>query len=206
MTIEPLVVPMPASQDLHWKATLRSSKRAFVVMGVPSSGTRLMARLLVAAGCHSDKPDAQPFEHNDFWEGEKPTQELIIVRRHVAIGRSPFWAKDENIITALRMESYDVFGIVMSRCQIIIEQSMIAAPHTDTLDKARGQVQFCWQNILRNIPMDCPFDVVQYESLVKHPRQYLDLLGARWGLTFPDEVECITDGNEKYWEALEGRE
>jgi len=198
----PLVCSLPVPQDHARNAVLENTKRAYVVMGVPSSGTRLMARMLIAAGCISDNPDSMPYEHNDFWEGEKPTANTIVVRRHVAIGRSPFWARNENIIKALWLEDYDVFGLVMSRCQVIVEQSMLAAPHTNTLAKARGQVGFCWKAILDNIPDECPFEVVQYESLVKHPRLYLRLLGERIGLSFPDSIEEVVDGNHKYWEAL----
>ena len=180
------------------------TKRAFVVMGVPSSGTRLMARLLVAAGCTSDNPNSRPFEHNDFWEGELPEADLIVVRRHIAIGRPPFWARDPNVIEALRMEGYNIYGIIMSRCQTIVEMSMVAAPHAESIEEAQLRVQFCWREIYQNIPADCPFDVVQYESLVRQPRLYLDALGARWGLQFPDSIESITDGNHKYWEALRG--
>ncbi len=90
----------------------------------------------------------------------------------------------------------------MSRCQLIVEQSMLAAPHAATLSRARGQVQFCWKSIFENIPWDVPFEVVQYESLVKQPELYLKLLGARVGLSFPDTVEEVIDGNDKYWSAL----
>ena len=180
------------------------TKRAFLVMGVPSSGTRLMARLLVEAGCHSDAPESRRYDHNDFWENEKPKADLIVVRRHIAIGRPPFWARDPNIAKALQMEGYDVYGIVMSRCQTIVEKSMVAAPHAKSIQDARENVQFCWREIFKNMPEDLTYDVVQYESLVKRPRLYLDLLGARWGLEFPNAIERITDGNEKYWEALRG--
>jgi hypothetical protein len=164
-----------------------------------------MGRLLVAAGCVSDGtiPPAKD-DHNDLWEEAKPEANLIVMRRHVAIGRRPFWARDPNLVIALWMEGYDVFGIVMSRCQIITEMSKVAAPHAADLEVARCQQLFETQLLYQSIPGDCPFDVVQYESLVQHPRLYLDALGARWGLQFPDSIERITDGNHKYWEALRG--
>ena len=202
MMTSSLKVPLPVNQAVQTDVVLKRPKRAYLVMGVPSSGTRLMARMLIAAGCTTDNPDSTPFDHNDFWEGEKPDAEMIVVRRHVAIGRKPYWAKHQNIIQALWAEDYDVVGLVMSRCQMMVEQSMLAAPHVDTLNKARGQVGFCWKAIMESIPSNCPFEVVQYESLVKHPQLYLKLLGDRIGLSFPDSIEEVVDGNHKYWELL----
>ena len=40
-------------------------KRAFLVLGAESSGTRLVTRLLIAAGCHGDGGHQQPF---DKWQ------------------------------------------------------------------------------------------------------------------------------------------
>ena len=183
---------------------LNRSKRCFLVMGVPSSANRLMGRLLEAAGCVSDLPASHPTDHRKLWMNRKPHADLIVMRRHIATGMRPPWAQDENIITSLEMEGYDVYGIIMSRCQLIVEKSMAAAPHVENLQQARSQAMWAWHRIFKNLPEHVPFDVVQYESLVKRPRLYLDALGARWGLQFPDSVECIRDGNEKYWEALRG--
>lgn len=203
MNSNPLVLPLAVNQDVNRRTVLKKVKRAYFVMGATSSGTRLMGRLLVAAGCSSDGTvPAIKNDHNDLWETVKPTANQIVMRRHSPVGRKPFWAKDPNIIKALWMEDYDVVGIVMSRCQVIVEQSMLAAPHTDELSKARGQTGFFWKSIMQNIPDQCPFEVVQYESLVNQPELYLKLLGERWGLQFPDSIECITDGNQKYWEVL----
>ena len=204
MTLKPLTYPVSCQHPSHRMLEFKQPKRCFFVMGVPSSATRLMGRLLEQAGCTSDIPESEAYDHRQLWEDRKPTEELIVMRRHIAIGRPPFWAQSENVIQALRMEGYDVYGIIMNRCQTIVEESMVAAPHVDSLPKARGQTMWSWQQLFRYLPLDCPFDIVSYEVLVKRPRQYLDLLGARWGLQFPDEVECITDGNEKYWEALRG--
>ncbi len=113
MNSYPLVVPLPRTQDRHEHAILKKIKRAYVVMGVPSSATRLMARLLIAAGCESDTPDSEQLTHNDFWEHRKPDANLIVVRRHVAVGRPPVWARNPNIFRAFQYEGYDVFGIVM---------------------------------------------------------------------------------------------
>ncbi len=200
--IEPLKVPLPLPQDFHKNIILQRSKRAYLVMGVPSSGTRLMGRLLLAAGCIGDTPELRPFDHHDFWEGERPTAETIVIRRHIPLERQPFWGKDQNIIQSLWQEDYDVYGLVMSRCQLMIEQSALAVPFTDSPTAARGQVGFCWQNIMQGIPRNCPFEIVQYESLVKYPELYLKLLGERIGLVFPDSIEDMVDGNHKHWEAL----
>lgn len=178
------------------------SKRAFLVMGTVSSGTRLMGRLLEQAGCVTDNPNT---DHRQTWWNRKPHEELIVIRRHVAIGRPADWQTHPNVIIALEELGYSVHGIVMIRNQPCSELSILAAPHASNEREARWHYQHMLIDIFQNIPREFDFEVVVYDSLVHRPRLCLDLLERRWGLSFPQDIETITDGNAKYWRALRGR-
>lgn len=170
-------------------------KRAFVVMGVPSSGTRLMTRILIAAGCKGDGT------HEQIWDERQPDADLVVVRRHQPTGRPPKWASNPNIILALRDLGYAVTGIIISRDWHSTVDSMIAAPHAADAADALTLCQGAWRSIFRGLPEDCPFEIVSYESLVQRPVPVIAKFCERHDLSVVSSLEPIKDGNTKYYGA-----
>lgn len=170
------------------------AKRAFVVMGVPSSGTRLMARILIAAGCVGDG------DHAQRWDAKPPNAEpLIVIRRHQPTGRPPAWASQPNIMLELSARGYAVTGIIIARDWHSTIQSMIAAPHVRSQEAGLKLAQSAWRAIFRNLPDDCPFEVVPYEAIVARPDQWLPAFYARHGLEAAMSLERIKDRNARYY-------
>ena len=169
-------------------------KRAFVVMGPPSSGTRLMARLLIAGGCEGDG------DHEQRWDDVAPTGDLVVFRRHQPTGRLPGWATEHgNVITALQAMGYTVVGIIISRDWHCTTESQVAAPHVADTEEGRQLNMSCWRNIFANLPEGVEYEIVSYESLVQRPQRVVECLYQRWGLDASQPVERIEDANAKYY-------
>ena len=83
--------------------------RAFVVLGAVGSGTRLITKILIAAGCKGSAEDPQP------WDKKLPYDELLIVWRrgvpHIG-GEQPAirW-----MLTQLKDRGYETNIIVITR-------------------------------------------------------------------------------------------
>jgi hypothetical protein len=170
------------------------NKRAFVVMGPPSSGTRLMTRILIAGGCDGDG------DHVQRWDDELPTGDLIVIRRHQPTGRLPEWAESHgNIITALQAHDYTVIGVIISRDWFCTVRSQILAPHVPNIEIGRQLNMGCWRNIFLNLPDDLDYEIVSYESIMMRPYKVIHQFYDRWNLQPTEPLEPIVDTNEKYY-------
>ena len=169
------------------------SKRAFVVCGVPSSGTRLLVRILIAGGCVGDG------DHAQRWDTEEPDADLIVIRRHQPMGRPPAWASNPNLIIALQNIGYEVAVLIMSRDWHSILLSQLNAPHVGSVDEGVRLTRQCWRMIFKNLPDDVPFEIISYESLIQRPHDVRNAIYAHLALIAIQEIEPISDGNEKYY-------
>lgn len=174
-----------------------TEKRAFLVMGPESSGTRLMTQLLIAAGCDGDG------DHWQRWDEETPEAPLIVFRRHTPANRTPPWADDNDVIRGLQDLGYTVHVVLITRDWHSTIISQVEAPHAASVEEAIEKIRNAWRRIFANLQPDVDFDVVSYESLVMRPAGTVRFLFQRLGLPAPDPMPRIYDGNEKYYPALE---
>ena len=171
-------------------------KRAFIVMGPPSSGTRLITRLLIAAGCEGDG------DHHQRYDDTAPMSDLIVFRRHMPDRRIPKWADDENIITAVQRLGYTVTVVIANRDWHCTIKSQLAAPHAADVGEAYDWLRDSWRLIFKHLPDDVDFHIVNYESLVQRPYKVTATLCEQLGLKRPSAIEYIIDGNEKHFRAV----
>jgi len=172
-------------------------KRAFVVMGMVSSGTRLMARIMTAAGCVGDGNH----DHTQRWDTQQPEADLIVIRKHRPVPPiRPSWTKYPNVVQSLRHIGYEVHAIIITRDWYCSVESALAAPHVETKEEGYGMAMMLWREMIIDMPRDTPFTIVSYESLVQRPRQVVTQLFKHLGLTQIHDIEAITDGNEKYYQ------
>ena len=176
-------------------------KRAFIVLGIPSSGTRIMTRILVKMGCIGD------WDHKQRWDTIEPSEETpIVIRRHYPKERSPSWVRKGNsLIGELLLKGYLIYSIIIIRDWNATILSQINAPHVKNYEEGEIYSQFVLQRIFQELPASVPFEVVSYESLVQRPHQVLKLMQKRIGLD-PVSTEklkeissIIKDGNAKYY-------
>jgi len=174
------------------------SKRAILVMGAVSSGTRMLTRLFVAAGCNGDGNK----DHTQRWDTEQPHGDLIVWRRHVPTRRTPKWAIHENAIYALQSLGYDVHAVIIVRDWFPTVQSALKANHRPNKAAVEEMNREVWRLMFRDLPSDVPFTVVTYESLIQRPQQAFYALCDHLGIERPSSFEAIEDGNEKHFQQV----
>ena len=170
-------------------------KRAFYVMGVPSSGTRLMVRLLIAAGCAGDATT----KDYQRWNTQKPDVDLLVIRRHLPEAVEPPVWSGKNVIRSLQGMGYVVTVLIMTRDWHCTTASHAKEGYTDDPVFSRVWMRTLWRQMFQQLPSDVDFEVVSYESLVQRPDTAVPALMARLGLDSTAVFEEITDGNEKYF-------
>lgn len=170
-------------------------KRAFYVMGVPSSGTRLMTRLLISAGCvgTGDNKDYQ------IWDDNKPDADLIVIRRHLPRAAIPPTWSGPNVIYSLQTLGYVVHVIIMTRDWHATTESHRREGYTNDVPFSRAWMRTLWRQMFEQLPEGVDFEVVSYEALTQRPSTAVPALMARLGLDASAPFEIIEDGNEKYY-------
>lgn len=170
-----------------------TEKRAFLVLGPESSGTRLMTRLLVAAGVEGD------FGHDQRWEDSLPSEEpLVAIRRSVPHRRQ--WPDIAGLVGDLRARRYEVTAIVTSRDWHSMIISQQAAPHAESVEEALAHIRRAYCDIFSALGLrETPYEVVNYEALTQRPAKMLAYLFQRLGLPVPESIPYIYDGNARYY-------
>lgn len=172
-----------------------SDKRAYLVLGPESSGTRLMTRLLIAAGCEGTDEHVQP------WDSQTPTAPLIVWRRSLPHGGQ--WPDVQSLITRLQAAHYSVTALVMSRDWHPMALSQIDNGHVADMAQAIDHVRRAYGLIFPALAAtQTPFELVNFESLVARPQQAAAQLMTRLGLPVPECVE-VFDANVKHYGGLE---
>lgn len=168
--------------------------RAFLVLGPESSGTRLMTRLLITAGCYGDDGHKQRLD-----EHIPDNEPLIVWRRSVPHdGQYPDLAK---MVKGLRAVGYVVTAVIMSRDWHAMAESQVNAPHTRSKKVAAANTRDAYRHIFAYLPYQVPYELVNYESLTRRPETAVKRLYERLGLDVPAGAwTYIYDGNAKYYE------
>lgn len=165
-------------------------KRAILVVGPESSGTRWLTSLFIAAGCIGSAEHEQPFDR------ELPVDESpIVIRRSV-----PYWGRRPVLgLLAKRLTKfgYAVHAVVIVRDWYATAQSQVANGHVKDVATAEAQMRESLVHILMHLGEQIPFTWVTYEGLVQRPEETLAWLMPRFGLSVP-AVNAV-DGNAKYY-------
>lgn len=183
--------------------------KAYLVVGPESSGNRLMARLLIAAGCYGDGDMFQRLDDR-IPTPEEIDQPLVWVRSypHGPNGEKykRHWPDIYNLIEKLRERSWSsVTIVVMVRDMYCVISSQVA--HGHALDHIEA-AQRCTQAYFRIFQQlsEMPFGkipiIVTYEGLINNPEETMGWLIPSLGLgTIDDYVfpEKITNQNLKHY-------
>ena len=171
----------------------QASRRAYLVLGPESSGTRLMTRILIAGGCTGDDGHAQRWDAK-LPEGVSP----IVWRRSVPHGG--YWPDVERCIAALKVRGYQVTVVVTMRDWWAVIRSQVAVGHVESEEQALTNLRNAYRLIFSGLlahPVD--YVVVGYEGLAQRSETVLAWLSKRLGLARVADV-VIYNGNAKHTE------
>lgn len=159
-------------------------KRAFLVIGPESSGTKFLTSLFLQAGCQGDKG------HEQRWDRQVPTVSPVVWRRSYPHGGE--WP-DLGAMMA-QLDGYEVRVIVIIRSLQFTVESRKRRAVGDVQGRAIEALQMImgqWQ------ASDLPGVWITYEALVGKPKVTLAWLFGWCGLPTPAAVN-IFDGNKRY--------
>lgn len=184
--------------------------KAFLVYGPESSGTRLMRRILIAAGCEGAGDLEQDFD--TFGLPPSSLHPLIVwghsIPGHVARDWPPF----DLHFKLCQTGGYDIVAIVMVRDWFAMAQSQIdhTHAHAESLLQAIETTGRAYKYLFSALDKhNVPYLMISYDNLVKRPKWVIGHLFGCLGLELQSEIEKIKDGNSKYtkrtpkWPVLE---
>ncbi len=176
------------------------TKCAVLVVGPESSGTRLVTRILVRAGCAGDDNHVQWLDWNPP-DGQTP----IVWRRSLPHDKS--WPDLGEMVRGLRLQGYIVSAVVTDR----LDGPMVKAQVRDHVKNegiARQHIQRSRTTLaILDDPRGpaIPVTRVQYEDLVTAPEITIHRIIEPLGL-LPNQAKAIVadikiyDGNAQYTE------
>jgi LPS sulfotransferase NodH len=162
---------------------------AYLVLGPESSGTRLMTRILIQAGCLGSDDHDQAFDQALPAADGRP----IVWRRSVPHRRE--WPDIGLLVRLLREQGYEPQAVVMARDWYATARSQLDAGHVADIDMALANLQQAYQHIYQRVS-HC-YVLVTYEGLVQRPIQTLAWLMPMLGLPVPQMR--IYDANAKWY-------
>jgi hypothetical protein len=140
-------------------------KRAFLVLGAESSGTRLLTRVLIAGGCHGDDSHRQPF---DEWKFQDRTP--IVWRRSYPWTEHHLWPNlGLDLLKPLDRFGYgDIMALISTRDWISLSRSQ-ADPgnnHVAGEEEALENISIAYREIFRQVAeAGLPSLIVAHEAL-----------------------------------------
>lgn len=178
---------------------MTTPSRAFFVLGPESSGTRLVTRLLIAAGCHGSSDHVQPLDDSQFNLKSIPISTPVVWRRSI-----PHNNEIPKISAMIdRVHPRTTMAIVTVRDWYCIVQSQLRDnQHATSLDQANYNIFHAYELIFTKLSYwKIPYRIFVYEAAVLNPEmaqsRFLESLGLP-ALSKPVEIH---NGNDKYWSA-----
>lgn len=169
-----------------------ATKRAFIVLGAESSGTRLLTSILITGGCHGSIEHAQPIDDPGY--DISPYRD-VVWRRSVPhngetldlpalIGRLNVQGEREIIVLSIHRDKH---------CNA---KSQVWWGHANDYNSACERIDAA-NRAIDEIDPELERVAVSYETFVNHPERSQRELWSALSLTGGVPVE-IRDGNEKY--------
>jgi LPS sulfotransferase NodH len=109
-------------------------RRAYLVLGPESSGSRMLTEALVAAGLYGDAGHVQRLDTMDLADGP----DGIVWRRSLPHGED--WPAVEALVAQLRAAGYAVTALVILRQREITAESQVRAGHSPNMATATAKV------------------------------------------------------------------
>jgi hypothetical protein len=172
----------------------KPDKQAFLIFGPEASGNRMMARVLISAGCQGDGG------HFQRWETERLVDGPIVWLRSVPSGS--VWPDIRMQIDDVRQQGYQPLSLIMVRDWNATMCSQVRAGHLRDTHQAATNMRTANFHIFSAMESSaCRFEIVSYDAIIARGWDVLGPLITRLGLEPPPEDQRfeIYDGNAKYY-------
>lgn len=169
---------------------------AFIVVGPESTGTRLVTRLLISAGC------AGTGEHVQVWDSSLPSPDrngAAVWRRSIPHNRK--WPSLVDMQRTLLAQGYRTIRVVVTcRDWHATQESQVKARHVPHQHAARKNIQRAYLHIFTQIAAgSMSFVVVPLEALALGGPSAVRAMLALLGLP-PKGGESVRNPNQKHYE------
>ncbi len=170
---------------------------AYLVVGPESSGTRLLSKVLMSAGCLGSDQHSQEWDDLKFPLPEKP----IVFRRSLPHDRQ--WPDIGEIITKMRNAGYNVHVLVTTRDWHPVIQSQLASTNHFGYPRILEHIRKAYTMIMVEVnKLHAPFTMSSYESLTSNSKSVNELLTfiGLPALSIDQQEELkLYDGNKKWF-------
>jgi len=178
-------------------------KRVFLITGPEATGTKLVTRILLAAGCHGDAGNDQWIEramHDNLTFECSP----IVLRLSMPCGL--VWHKIDDVLWHLKsLGYYEMRVIVTSRCWYATGRSQTKnGTHAVSLQHSENKRRRAYEEIYSSLKFfdEVPHCLVTYEALLMRPQSVMEWLLDWCGLPMPeaDKLPTVRDENGKWYQ------
>ena len=185
-------------------------KRAYLVVGPESSGTRLVTRLLIDAGCFGDGGHKQTLDKKEDQSRELLDDSILPQDGTPIVWRRSFphngkWVDVSKPIAQLQSKSYEVWAVLTTRDWFPMIQSQIKEQHVTNERVGLQNVQRAYRTIFEKLPKEVPFVIASYESITRYRGKAVRRLLETLQLIKPRLVQNINDENFKWYFGKEQR-
>lgn len=169
-------------------------KKAFIVLGPESSGTRFLTEILIAGGCHGDPGHIQRFDTREF-----NNLDPVVWRRSV-----PHNSQRLDLRGMLeKLKDYRVTVVVITRDWYPTERSQVSRNHSKSIAEATIKIKKALKSIfVQIVTAEIDYVLISYEALSFNPVETQKSLLRRLGLK-DDVILTVHDGNKKWWGTFE---
>ena len=178
------------------------AKRAIIVAGPESSGTRLATRMLIAAGCLGEGGHKQAFDE-DGPPAKLSGANAIVWRR--SLPHAGKWPSLSEMAHKCASRGYDVGFVVTVREWWAMALSQQANGHVPNKSRALENIQHSIFFVLDEARKFTPhpdFMVVTYESIILNPNMAVQSMTSHFGIkpkkgTGEPSFERVENKNQK---------
>ena len=155
-------------------------RRAFLVLGAESSGTKVVTEALCHGGCHGSWADEQPFDDLKFDQIES---DFIVFRRTIPHGTEV--VSISKIMDRMQNAGYDVTPIVTARKMEYAAKAQVKRGHVRNHETAIRHIQRAYMLIATELLLVQVMPVVIGYELFSESESYrkvlCDYIGLSWG-------------------------
>jgi hypothetical protein len=172
-------------------------KRAFLVLGPESTGTRMLTSQLLAGGCSGDASHDQPYDRGEFGDADP-----IVWRRSYPWTVDRLWPDiGTDLLPRLHANGYRVSrALVTTRDWYAVTKSQVRQQHVPGEAVALKNVTIAYREIFRQLAEhDIEALVVSYEAITSYKELAVRTLLGELGLDAEAQLRPIRDESRKYY-------